>query len=166
MTLSEPLGSGPGRTQLRQRLRRAERDNERLRQQNEQLHKQNEQLQRQVEESQEELVDKDKAIADKEKQIADLERQLAVRKRNSTNSSKPPSSDGLAGTQRRRCSTRKKSGRKPGGQPGHMGHNRQPVENPDRVEEVLPSQCQHCGTALPQASEERQTVGDIRLPAG
>jgi transposase len=165
---SEPPGRGSGRTQLRQRLRKAERDNERLRQQNEQLHKQNEQLheqneqlQQQVEESQEQLGDKDKAIADRDKRIADLERQLATRKRNSTNSSKPPSSDGLAGAQRRRGSPRKKSGRKPGGQPGHMGHNRQPVENPDRVEEVLPQQCQHCGTTLPQAAEERQTVGDV-----
>lgn len=159
--LSEPPGHGSGRGQLRQRLRKAERDNERLRQQNEQLHEQNEQLQRQMEESQQELADKDKAIADRDKQIADLERQLAARKRNSTNSSKPPSSDGLAGTQRPRCSLRKKSGRKPGGQPGHMGHDRQPVENPDRVEEVLPQQCKHCGTPLPQASGDRQTVGDI-----
>jgi TolA-binding protein len=95
--LSEPPGRGSGRTQLRQRLRKAERDIQRLRQQNEQLHEQNEQLQRQVEKSQEELEDKDKAIADKDRQIADLERQLAARRRNSTNSSKPPSSDGLAG---------------------------------------------------------------------
>jgi transposase len=152
---------GSGRTQLRQRLRKAERDNERLRQQNEQLRQQNEQLQRQAGKSQEELGDKDKAIADRDKRIADLERRLAARKRNSTNSSKPPSSDGLAGAQRHRCSPRKKSGRKPGGQPGHMGHDRQPVENPDRVEEVLPQQCKHCGTALSPASEERQTVGDI-----
>ena len=166
--LSEPTERGSGRTQLRQRLRKADRDIERLRQQNEQLHQQNEQLHRQVEKSQEELghkdkaiVDRDQAIADRDKRIADLERQLAARQRNSTNSSKPPSSDGLAGQQRRRGSPRKKSGRKPGGQPGHMGHNRQPVENPDRVEEVLPQQCKHCGTALPQASEERQTVGDI-----
>jgi transposase len=152
---------GSGRTQLRQRLRKAERDKERLRQQNEQLHEQNEQLQRQVEESREELGDKDKTIADKDKRIADLERQLASRKRNSTNSSKPPSSDGLAGAQRRRGSPREKSQRKPGGQPGHMGNDRQPVENPDRVEEVLPAQCKHCGTALPQEAEDRQTAGDV-----
>ena len=165
--LFEP-GLGSGRTQLRQRLRKADRDNERLRQQNEQLHEQNEQLQRQVDESREELVDKDKAIADKDKaiadrnkRIADLERQLAARKRNSTNSSKPPSSDGLAGAQRRRGSPREKSTRKPGGQPGHMGHDRQPVENPDRVEEVLPEQCKHCGSALPQEAEDRQTAGDV-----
>jgi transposase len=156
--LSEPTGRGSGRGQLRQRLHKAERDSEQLRQQNEQLREQNEQLHRQVEQSREEL---DKAIADRDKRIADLERQLAARKRNSTTSSKPPSSDGLAGRQRRRCSPRKKSGRKPGGQPGHMGHDRQPVKSPERVEEVLPQQCKHCGTALPQRPGERQTAGDV-----
>ncbi|MBZ5619006.1 MAG: DUF6444 domain-containing protein [Acidobacteriia bacterium] len=154
MTPSDPPGRGWGRAQLRRRLQKVEQDNERLRQQNEHL-------QRQVEEFQEELGDKDKAIADRDKRIADLERQLASRKRNSTNSSKPPSSDGLAGAQRSRCSSRKKSGRKPGGQPGHMGHDRQSVENPDRIEEVLAEKCKHCGTPLPQASGERQTVGDV-----
>src|ERR1039457_3645360 len=53
-----------------------------------------------------------------EQQTADLERQLALRKQNSTNSSKPPSSDGLAGDPRQR-GRRKKSRRKVGGQPGH-----------------------------------------------
>src|SRR6266550_4002007 len=64
-----------------------------------------------------------KKIAEQEKQITDLERQLALRKRNSTNSSKPPSSDGLAGEQRPR-GRKHKSQRKPGGQPGHPGHHR------------------------------------------
>src|SRR6266481_9254671 len=54
------------------------------------------------------ITNAEKQIADAEKQIADLQRQLTMRKKNSTNSSKPPSSDGLAGTQRRRCSPRKK----------------------------------------------------------
>src|ERR1035437_6633686 len=107
------------------------------------------------------VADAEKQVADAEKQIADLERQLATRKKNSTNSSKSPSSDGLAGAQRRRCSPRKKSGRKPGGHPGHRGQERKRVEKPDRTEEVLPLQCKHCGTALPQAPEERQTAGDV-----
>src|ERR1039457_2091111 len=79
-----------------------------------------EELRRQVEREQQiadaekQIADAGKQIADAGKQIADLERKLATRKRNSTNSSKPPSSDGMAGPQRRRCSPRKKSGRKPG----------------------------------------------------
>jgi transposase len=118
-------------------------------------------LREEVVERDQQLVEKEKQIGEQEKQIADLQRQLAAQTRNSTNSSKPPSSDGLAGKQRRRCSLRKKSGRKPGGQPGHTGHERPRVETPDRIEEVLPQQCKHCGTALPQAPEERQTAGDV-----
>ena len=127
----------------------------------EELQRQVERQQREIERLREQVAERDQQIADGKKQIADLERQLATRKRNSTNSSKPPSSDGMAGAQRRRCSPRKKSGRKPGGQPGHMGQERQRVENPDRTEEVLPLQCKHCGTAFPQTPEQRQTVGDV-----
>ena len=98
-----------------------------------------------------------------EKQISDLERQLALRQQNSTTSSKPPSSDGLAGKQRERC-RRKKSKRKVGGQPGHRGAHR-PLVPPERVDEirsVLPCQCGQCGHALPQLLEEAQTDGTLR----
>ena len=74
-------------------------------------------------------------LAERDRQIADLERQLALRRQNSTTSSKPPSSDGLAGRQRER-GRRKKSRRKPGGQVGHPGHCR-PVVPPERVNEVV-----------------------------
>ena len=79
-----------------------------------------EQQQREIENLRDQLAEREKQIADAEKQIADLERQLALRQRNSTNSSKPPSSDGLAGEQRQR-GRKDKSKRKPGGQPGHAG---------------------------------------------
>ena len=135
---------------------------------NAQLERRVEQLERELERLRQEAAEKDGQLKDQQEridkqqgEIAGLERQLAARKRNSTNSSKPPSSDGMAGKQRRRCSPRKKSGRKPGGQPGHTGHERARAENPDRIEEVLPQECKHCGTALPQAPEERQTTGDV-----
>ena len=54
-----------------------------------------ERLKRENERLREELIKRDR-------QIADLERQLALRQQNSTTSSKPPSSDGLAGRQRER----------------------------------------------------------------
>src|SRR5450631_585239 len=127
----------------------------------EELQRQVERQQREIEKLREQVAERDQQIADAGKQIADMERQLAARKKNSTNSSKPPSSDGLAGAQRRRCSPRKKSGRKPGGQPGHVGQERSRVENPDRSEEVSPLQCKHCGSALPQAAEEWRTTGDV-----
>jgi len=80
-------------------------------------------LERRVQEQEKQLGEQEKQLGEKDKQIADLERQLALRRQNSTNSSKPPSSDGLAGEPRQRC-RRKKSWRKPGGQPGHRGAHR------------------------------------------
>src|SRR5437867_8580887 len=76
-----------------------------------------------IAELEKQVQEKEKELADAQKKIAEQERQLALRKRNSTNSSKPPSSDGLAGEQRPR-GRKHKSQRKPGGQPGHPGHHR------------------------------------------
>jgi hypothetical protein len=83
-------------------------------------------------------------IAERAKQIADLERQLALRQQNSTTSSKPPSSDGLAGRQRER-GRRQKSRRQPGGQLGHPGHCRPlvPLARVNQIVEILPNACRH-----------------------
>lgn len=83
------------------------------------------------------------------KRIADLERQLALKQQNSTLTSKPPSSDGLAGQQRPR-GRRRTSRRKPGGQPGHPGHHR-PLVPPERVNAVVDlvaDACRHCARRL------------------
>ena len=129
---SSTSGSGPGQ-------RRLERENERLR-------RENERLREELKEREKKLEEAGRKIGDAEKQISDLERQLGLRERNSTTSSKPPSSDGLAGSQRKRGSRRKKSCRKPGGQPGHAGRHRVPVpaEVVDKVVEILPEHCGHC----------------------
>jgi transposase len=119
----------------------------RLKRENERLSRENEKLQQK--------------LAEAEKHIADLERQLALRRQNSTTSSKPPSSDGLAGEQRQRGSGRKKSKRRPGGQPGHRGHWRglAPPDRVDRVIELFPAQCRHCDSRL---SRKMATQGDPR----
>ena len=119
-----------------------------------------ERLREEVKERDERIAELQKQIGENEKQIADLERQLALRKQNSTNSSKPPSSDGLAGKQRLRA-RRKKSRRKPGGQPGHQGAHRSlvPAERVNQFCPILPEQCQGCGEALPTELEQAQTVG-------
>src|SRR5271157_1272916 len=134
-------------------------------------------LEREIERLRRELADKDqqihrlaeqvseqqRQIADAEKQIVDLERQLALRKQNSTNSSKPPSSDGLAGAPRQR-GRREKSRRKAGGQPGHRGAHRPlvPAERVDEIRPLLPEQCPHCGQALPTEIEQVQTTGTVQ----
>jgi len=111
------------------------------------LELENERLRSELERLSRRVFEQDRRIADLDKQNADLERKLGLKLQNSTTSSKPPSSDGLAGKQRPRCvSQRKKSGRKPGGQPGHPGHHRGlfPPERVNAVVPVYPAQCRHC----------------------
>lgn len=136
-----------------------------------QLERENERLSREIERLRQDLIDRDKKLADAEKQISeaekqivDLERQLGLRRQNSTTSSKPPSSDGLAGEQRQRGSKRKKSCRKPGGQPGHPGRWRglAPAERVNKIVDLLPASCRHCDHRF---SDDRRTVatqGDPR----
>jgi transposase len=105
-----------------------------------------------------------KQIADAEKQIAELQRQPALRKQNSTNSSKPPSSDGLAGGTAPTGADGRKVGGKAGGQRGHRGAHWPlvPTENVDAIRPVLPDRCQHCGRRLPTQIEQVQTTGEPR----
>jgi transposase len=118
-----------------------------------------ERLRRENERLRQENAKQAREIAEKEKQIADLERQLALRQQNSTTTSKPPSSDGLAGRQRER-GRRAKSRRKPGGQPGHPGHSRPlvPAERVNATVDLVPKACRHCRRPL----HARDHVGDPR----
>ena len=81
--------------------------------------------------------------------IGELERRLGL---NSSNSGKPPSSDGLKKPARVR-SLREKSERKPGGQKGHAGQTLLQSAEPDVIEDHFPAACAECGAALtPDAS--------------
>src|SRR5258708_6969171 len=127
----------------------------RCRQRQDELQRELERIRRENEKLQEEK-------AEQQRQIQELERKLKLYQRNSTNSSKPPSSDGLAGAPRPRGCKHKtnQKRRTPGGQPGHPGYHRQlvSVEQVQAVEVLLPQQCQHCGESLIQA----QIMGEPR----
>ena len=76
--------------------------------------------------------------------IAELERQLGL---NSSNSGKPPSSDGLKKPVRVK-SLREGSGKQRGGQKGHKGETLRQVTDPDDVVDHYPSACLMCGAGL------------------
>ena len=77
-------------------------------------------------------------------QIAELERRLGL---NSSNSGKPPSSDGLK-KPARVSSLRERSGKKPGGQKGHKGETLRQVTDPDVVVNHYPPACSMCGVGF------------------
>ena len=65
--------------------------------------------------------------------------------KDSHNSSKPPSSDGLG---RKRVNRRKRSEKKSGGQAGHPGQTLKTVQRPDEVLRHRPVVCEHCQHSL------------------
>jgi transposase len=128
------------------------------------LERENERLSRENERLRRELIERDRKLSEAEKQIADLERKLALRLQNSVTSSKPPSSDGLAGEQRQRGRKKGKSRRKPGGQAGHRGHWRglAPADRVNEVIDLLPARCRHCDCRLTGGSRKVSTQGEPR----
>src|SRR5712672_94526 len=73
--------------------------------------------------------------------LAELERRLGL---NSSNSGKPPSSDGLK-KPARVSSLREPSGKKSGGQKGHPGETLCRTETPDATIDHYPEACAACG---------------------
>ena len=109
-------------------------------------------LQQQVKELQQ-------TVAAQAAEIQKLRDQLA---KNSRNSGKPPSSDGLKKPRPRNL--RKKTGRRSGGQKGHKGHTLEMAEKPDHIEIHPVSQCPHCAAdlgAVGPCGLERRQVFDI-----
>jgi transposase len=94
-------------------------------------------------------------------QVADLRRRLD---KNSSNSSKPPSSDGLKKPPRVFKSLRGRSGKTSGGQVGHKGDTLRLMDKPDRIECHAATACRHCEACLTAAmvmGVERRQVFDL-----
>jgi len=99
------------------------------------------------------------ALAALQSQVADLAAQV---KKNSRNSSRPPSSDGLAKPAPK--SLRGTSGRKPGRPKGQPGATMQLMDHPDKKVRYRPAACGCCGKSLKGAevtAVERRQVIDI-----
>jgi len=101
----------------------------------------------------------EQTIATQAAEIQELRDQLA---KDSRNSSKPPSSDGLK--KPRVQNLRRETGRRCGGQKGHKGHTLEMVESPDHVRVHPVSQCPRCATDLRSVEpcgRERRQVFDL-----
>ncbi len=80
-------------------------------------------------------------IQKQEIEIAELKEKL---NKNSKNSSKPPSSDGLSKPQPK--SLRKSSGKKQGAQKGHKGSSFSITQEPDDTIPHIPDECKNCSS--------------------
>ncbi len=95
-------------------------------------------------------------------EVADLRRQLG---KNSSNSGKPPSSDGLKKPPRIAGSLRGKSGNTSGGQAGHAGDTLKQIAKPEVVDEA--QACRPCLVGLTRAmimGVEKRQVFDVPEP--
>src|SRR5690554_6148407 len=84
------------------------------------------------------LAERDAALADLRNRLATLEARLA---KDSHNSSAPPSRDPV----RVPKSLRRRSGRPPGGTPGHEGTTLEFTATPAVVHSYVPARCDGCG---------------------
>src|SRR6266540_5454505 len=100
-------------------------------------------------------------IATLNARVAELERRLG---KDSSNSSRPPSSDGLGKPPAPRRERRRGGGRAPGKQPGAPGAHLAQVPDPDEVVVHRPVVCEGCGgdlTLAPVMGVEARQVFDL-----
>jgi transposase len=117
-----------------------------------------EQLEQEKSMLQEQLTQRDELIAQLLQRVQTLEERL---EKDSHNSHLPPSSDRFV---RQPKSLRKKSGKKPGGQPGHHGKTLSFSSSPDEVLVHPVDRCQHCQQdlqAVGACALERRQVLDL-----
>jgi transposase len=111
------------------------------------------------------LAQRDAVIARLEQQVAELSAQVARLSKNSSTSSKPPSSDIVKPP---KTSGTKGGKRRLGGQPGHRRHERQPF-SPEEVDEVVDYRLPccpdpDCGGAVRTTRRPPETIQQIEIP--
>lgn len=119
------------------------------------------------------LAGRDAALADRDAELADRDAELALLKeqvtqlkvqvellteklnQNSSNSHRPPSSDGPGGGVGSQRRNKKDGKRKRGGQKGHRGARRElaPIEKVDEFVDLFPEVCSGCAAELPQVPD-------------
>lgn len=111
------------------------------------------------------VVDQNQIIKDLMQTVADLKKELEAFRppipKDSTNSSIPSSKELVPRTR----TQREKSGKKPGGQKGHMGHYRERNPHPDAIIKIQASHCKSCGLSLEgREGTLGQTAQQVDIP--
>jgi len=121
-----------------------------------------EQLQQLVGQLSARVVDLERIVREQADEIAELKRRVSA---DSSNSSRPPSGDApWSKKPARKRSSRTRSGRKPGKQPGASSSSRGLVDDADDMLEIGPDRCRHCDALLAGAREcgrQRRQVVDV-----
>jgi transposase len=110
-----------------------------------------------------EAVERKAEVVELKAQVARLAEQVAKLSKNSSNSSKPPSSDLVKPPKPPLSRGRRK--RRIGGQPGHARHEREPF-SPQQIDEIRPytlDSCPDCGGHLKQLKKPGRVIQQVEI---
>lgn len=120
-------------------------------------------LEQRVEQAEQQVMQAEEQLQQKDQIIAQLKERL---NKNSSNSSKPPTSDGLKRSAIIESQLKTRTKKKQGGQKGHPGNTLKQVENPDVIITHQADCCQNCGTDIsgqPVEHTIKRQVLDLKI---
>jgi len=151
---------------IRQQEQTIRRQEQTIRQQAETIRQQEQTIQRQaqtIRRQQARIAELEQVVARLTARVEELSAQVARLSKNSSNSSKPPSSDIVKPPKPPAPGGGK---RHIGGQPGHPRHQRTPF-SPDQINQTIdyrPRRCPDCGARLRAAQQPPRTLQQVELP--